>query len=73
MTNIVNAHNNIQTIYAAMGGSNQYAALSPPKSDKQHTEAVKATMSSGSRHRCLAAAAGMIGMAAISRILRTLI
>ena len=56
-----------------MGGSNRYAALIPPIKDKQHTEAIKATMSSGARDRCLAAAAGMISMAAISRILTTLI
>ncbi len=56
----------------AMGESSRYAALSPPKNDEQNTEAVKVTMSSGARDICLVAA-GMIGIAAISRILKTLI
>ena len=73
MMNIVNANNDTQTIYGAMGGSNRYFALRPPKNDEQHTEAVKATMSSSVGDRCLVAAVSMIGMAAISRILTTLI
>ena len=59
--------------YGAIGRSNRNAALSPSKNDKLDTEAVKATMSSGARDRYLVAAEGMIGMAAISRILTTLI
>lgn len=73
MTNLMKANNDTLTSYGAIGMSNRYAALSPPENKEQHTEAVMATMSSGVGDRCLVAAAGMIGMAAISRIMTTLI
>ena len=73
MTNIVSANNDIQTIYDAIGSSNRYSTLSPPENNEQHIEAVKATMSSGAGDRCRVPEACMIGMAAISRILMTLI